>query len=215
MLSNCRSIGGLGFTCGDFNGSHTSDIAGSYIDTFDGFGYANIWIGGRPMNGGYDLHLEPTWQYDNMLFAMSMTSGDYNGDGFCDLAVSAPFSQTGIIRPHGIVFVYAGNANLDDPSPNADNTQVPQPDKLSLYPNPLRDTNNLNVRFTMQTKSAKPAIFTIYNIKGQKVMSINLTAEQVKNGTTTVNLNHLTSGVYVCHLQNETVNLKHKISVIQ
>jgi hypothetical protein len=150
-----------------------------------------------------------------MMFGLAITSGDYNADGFSDVAISSPFYGYSSTNTPGFVYVYAGNAELDDPSPISDNTLIPQPGKLSLYPNPLHNAEKLNVRFQADVKSAKPAIFTIYNIKGQKVTSFVLTPEQAKNGNGSVNLNQLTSGVYVCTMQNGNQILRSKLSVVR
>ncbi len=131
-----------------------------------------------------DLNLTPTLNDNNKMFGFCLTMSDYNGDGCCDVAISAPFDYSGSPYP-GRVFVYAGNTQLDDPTPNADETNTPAISKLQLYPNPLQSWNSeLNVRFTVDPPTPLPkggaSTFEIYNIRRQKVKSFTMNAEQTK-----------------------------------
>ncbi len=216
--------GGEGFGHGDVNGNGTDDLMGTNVTQFSGYGDAYLWIGGIPMNGGPDLHLTPPdlpWplEVDLEMFGFCLTMGDYNGDGCCDAAISAPFDYAGFATP-GLVFVYAGNTQLDDPTPISDYTNTPAISKLQLYPNPLQSWNSeLNVRFTVTPPTPLPkggaSTFEIYNIRGQKVKSFTMNAEQAKSGSATYNLNDLSSGVYVCVFTSGEAQQKQKITVIR
>ncbi len=215
-----------GFDHGDVNGNGTDDLMGTNVTQADGYGDACLWIGGIPMNGGPDLHLTPTLNDNNKMYGFCLTMGDYNGDGCCDSAISAPFDYSGSPYP-GKVFVYAGNPQLDDPTSNADETNTPAISKLQLYPNPLQSCNSeLNVRFTVaprltpypslaRKRGEITATFEIYNIRGQKVKSFTMNAEQAKSGSVTYNLNDLSSGVYVCVFTSGEAQQKQKITVIR
>ncbi len=217
---------GEGFCHGDVNGNGTDDLMGTNVTQFSGYGDAYLWIGGIPMNGGPDLHLTPTLNDNNKMYGFCLTMGDYNGDGCCDAAISAPFDYSGSPYP-GKVFVYAGNTQLDDPTPISDNTNIPAISKLQLYPNPLQSWNSeLNVRFTVdpgltpdpslaRKRGEITATFEIYNIRGQKVKSFTMNAEQAKSGSAIYNLNDLSSGVYVCVFTNGEAQQKQKITVIR
>ncbi len=211
---------GEGFCHGDVNGNGTDDLMGTNVTQFSGYGDAYLWIGGIPMNGGPDLHLTPPYlDVETDMYGFCLTMGDYNGDGCCDAAISAPFDYAAFPTP-GRVFVYAGNTQLDDPTPNADETNTPAISKLQLYPNPLQSWNSeLNVRFTVTPPTPLPkggaSTFEIYNIRGQKVKSFTMNAEQAKSGSATYNLNDLSSGVYVCVFTSGEAQQKQKITVIR
>ncbi len=211
--------GGDGFGHGDVNGNGTDDLMGTNVTQFSGYGDAYLWIGGIPMNGGPDLHLTPTLNDNNKMYGFCLTMGDYNGDGCCDAAISAPFDYSGSPYP-GKVFVYAGNTQLDDPTSISDNTNTPAISKLQLYPNPLQSWNSeLNIRFTVDPPTPLPkggaSTFEIYNIRGQKVKSFTMNAEQAKSGSATYNLNDLSSGVYVCVFTSGEAQHKGKITIVR
>ncbi len=149
--------GGEGFAHGDVNGNGTDDLMGSFCSQANGYGDAYLWMGGVPMNGTPDLHITPpTLDMNTDMFGFCLTMGDYNGDGCCDAAISAPFDYAAFGTP-GRVFVYAGNQQLNDPTPIADNTETPVISKLQLYPNPLQSWNSeLNVRFTVDPPTPLP-----------------------------------------------------------
>ncbi len=211
---------GEGFGHGDVNGNGTDDLMGTSVTQFSGYGDAYLWIGGIPMNGGPDLHLTPPYlDVETDMYGFCLTMGDYNGDGCCDAAISAPFDYAGFPTP-GRIFVYAGNTQLDDPTPISDNTNTPAISKLQLYPNPLQSWNSeLNVRFTVDPPTPLPkggaSTFEIYNIRGQKVKSFSMNAEQAKSGSATYNLNDLSSGIYVCVFTSGEAQQKQKITVIR
>jgi hypothetical protein len=212
-------ISGWGFGHGDVNGDGTDDIMGTNFTQADGYGDAYLWICGVPMNGSPDLHITPPslpWpaMIDSEMFGWCLTMGDYNGDGCCDVAISAPFDYAAFPEP-GHVFVYAGNHQLNDPTPISDDTQTPAISKMQLYPNPLQPQNSsLNVKFNKQTGN-QSSTFEIYNIKGQKVKSFIITAEQSKAGSTNYNLNDLSSGVYLCVYTNTKQQIKGKITIMK
>jgi len=210
---------GMGFAHGDVNGNGTDDLMGTFCSQADGYGDAYLWIGGVPMNGTSDLHITPDVNHNMEMFGWCLTMGDYNGDGYCDAAISAPFDYAGWPYP-GEVIVYAGNPQLNDPTPIADNTNTPEISKLQLYPNPLQPSkSNLNVSFSGLTPlppSSRGVIsFDIYNIRGQKVKSYIITAEQTKAGAASFNLHDLPTGVYICKFHDESHFLHHKLTIIR
>jgi hypothetical protein len=212
---------GEGFSHGDVNGNGTDDLMGTYCSQGNGYGDAYLWMGGVPMNGTPDLHITPpSLEYVDMeMFGWCLTMGDYNGDGCCDAAISAPFDYASWPMP-GHVFVYAGNRQLNDPTPIADDTVTPVISQMQLYPNPIRSNNStLNVRFTLMPPlppSSRGVItFEIYNIKGQKVKSFIINTEQTKTGSVSYNLNDLSSGVYVCVYTSNKQQIKGKITIIR
>ncbi|HPT72890.1 MAG TPA: T9SS type A sorting domain-containing protein, partial [Candidatus Cloacimonadota bacterium] len=154
------------------------------------------------------------------MFGWCLTMGDYNGDGYCDAAISAPFDYASWPYP-GEVIVYAGNPQLNDPTPIADNTNTPEISKLQIYPNPLQpQKSELNVKFgcyNSQSPESKRELstFEIYNIKGQKVKSYSIDADHTKKGTASYNLENLSSGVYICILTTGQRIQHGKITIIR
>jgi hypothetical protein len=211
---------GEGFGYGDVNGNGTDDLMGTFCSQSNGYGDAYLWIGGNIMNPNPDFHIIPPelpWpaMIESEMFGWCLTMGDYNGDGYCDAAISAPFDYAAFPEP-GHVFVYAGNSLLAEPI--QDDFVTPVVFSMHLYPNPLQPKNSsLNVRFTpLNPPSGRGDVtFEIYNIRGQKVKSFVINAEQTKSGSASYNLNGLSSGVYVCVLTNEKQQIKGKITIIK
>ncbi|HPT71461.1 MAG TPA: FG-GAP-like repeat-containing protein [Candidatus Cloacimonadota bacterium] len=216
---------GEGFAHGDVNGNGTDDLMGTFVTQADGYGDAYLWMGGVPMNGITDLHITPPslpWpvMIDAEMFGFCLTMGDYNADGYCDAAISAPFDYGGGDGSLGYVFVYAGNPLLNDPTHVIDDN-TPIASKMQLFPNPLQPSKeNLNVKFITPLnppsgRGVESSTFEIYNIRGQKVKSFIITAEQTKAGAASFNLPDLPTGVYFCIFANGNLQLKEKITIVR
>jgi len=201
-----------GFACGDINGSGMNAIVGGSVEGFAGTGYVKIWMGTSWMNAGADLTLLPPPEAAYDMFGRSITMGDYNGDGYCDIAISAPF-HPGASLDLGHVYVYAGSAGLSDPVTEA--VQVPKPNSMSLYPNPLHNAEELTIKFNLRSKTNQSATFTVYNIRGQKAMSFPVTAEQMKRGSVIFSPNQLATGIYICTLQIGEQRIHAKLSIVK
>jgi hypothetical protein len=77
----------------------------------------------------------------NATFGREVAVGDINGDGFQDIAIAAPKSDTGNQRDSGRVFVYLGSANFSGGTPiTLDN---PEPSLNGLFGSALA-TGDLN-----------------------------------------------------------------------
>jgi hypothetical protein len=141
--------------------------------------------------------------------------GDYDGDGCCDAAISAPFDVNGSMAWNGKVYVYAGNTGLQDPTGIADESQTPAAETMRMYPNPLSQQNSvLQVNFPKQL-SNELSTFEIYNIRGQKVISLSVSIDQKRSGSLTHDLSELSSGVYVCVLTCNKQQIKGKVTIIR
>ena len=118
--------GGEGFgwalTTGDFNGDGFADLAVSAIGealgvagdagvvhilygSTDGLSAAGNQVFHQNHSGVQEVAEERDW------FGWTLTTGDFNGDGFADLAVSAPTETLGAARGAGIVHILYGSAN--------------------------------------------------------------------------------------------------------
>lgn len=71
---------------GDFNGDGYGDFAVGFGD-FGGLSEIHVYFGGAdPSFSGPDLVIEPDAQTGSSYFPFAMTGGDFNGDGYGDLA---------------------------------------------------------------------------------------------------------------------------------
>ena len=104
-------------SAGDINGDGYGDIAigaAHYNNSHYDEGAAFVYLGGPTGLGG-----SAAWQYEsdsaNAFFSYAMTPGDFNCDGFSDLAVGAPFYGAG---QQGRVYVFNGSAQGLSQSPS-------------------------------------------------------------------------------------------------
>lgn len=124
-----------------------------------------VFIGSAHANTSIDLELE-AYTY-NKYFGYELKVGDVNGDGFADIAASAPKDYGGGDIYRGKVYVYAGNADLAETTPYSINEpgssgEIGQ-SFMNVYPNPF--TNEIN--FEIKTNNLRDLQVHIYNIKGQ------------------------------------------------
>jgi hypothetical protein len=98
---------------GDFNGDGYEDIVGSDYDYGYWSGRVGIWLGHQQFNGTVDLIINYP-QYQSMQFGWAKAAGDFNADGYCDLAVSSPYFDGGPTSSPGYIYIYSGNAQLID-----------------------------------------------------------------------------------------------------
>lgn len=202
---------------GDLNGDGYDDVIGS--DPFIGYydGEVGIWLGAANMDSWCDLHIRPPQNYRTRQFGWDKVTGDFNGDGLCDLAVSAPEFYAAPQWAAGCVFVYSGNtrlvANEDLLIPEANSSQW----QINLFPNPCVEGDGIHIDFEGDGYKHSTLIsLDIYNLKGQKMSSMNSinpdSVFQLPEHITS----SLISGIYIITVkqENKTMFLK-KLCIIK
>ena len=181
---------------GDLNGDGKGDIIKPYHYPASGAGgYLYFYLGNQ--NG--------TWDYDRgngqdgFGTSRSHAVGDFDNDGFDDIAVGAYGDGGTAYWNWGHVFVYGGHQNLEETDLDpVDNETVPPSDiTFNAYPNPF----NPEISFEMKSnKKFNDLRIDIFNVKGQKVETI---AVEHAGETVTWKPQNKASGVYFCKLSAE------------
>ncbi len=184
------SFNGLFPDVGDINGDQKLDIVDTNPTEYGGFLY--FYIGNQ--NGTKDYN-----DFDGHYGYGSCAVGDFDNDGFDDIAVGAYGESSTYPSNWGDVYVYGGHAGLieQDLDPVDDET-VPQADiTFNAYPNPF----NPEISFEIKTdKEYHDLKIEIYNIRGQKVETI---AVDHAGETVVWKPQNKASGVYTCKLSAE------------
>ena len=194
---------GIPLTYGDYNGDGFDDFVGS--DNTVGYydGQAALWLGGANMNGIPDLVLHAPQIGSN--FGYSKATGDFDGDGLSDLAISAPFWTNGSSAwpEAGKVYVYSGNIGLADTTVGIEDPSIPSPDicqyTLSAYPNPLPlNVDRLTLRISSKT-DLKPENFSfeVYNLRGQCLRKIKHPLSGYRSGEFIIDVKGMAAGIYI------------------
>jgi len=147
-------------------------------------------------------------EFSGCEFGNSLVSMDFNGDGLCDLAISAPWYFEG--QPtltSGKVFIYSGNIQLQDSAVGVEDEVIPAVQSeewnLNIYPNPVQH-GRLGISIIKSENSLpSPDNFCIYNMKGQLVMKSELRDTDWQKGVVELIVPDLPNGVYLVRLSNQ------------
>jgi len=205
---NCT---GLRMVYGDFNGDGYDDIVASdnrwsYFD-----GDALLWLGGQNVNGTYDLRLAHPQVADN--FGYSKATGDFNGDGLSDIAVSAPFfwdEGSGHDVTPGKVYIYAGNASLNDTTVSNDDELAPViSNSIRLYPNPISRNEPVAklILSASGTGRTERIAVEMFNLKGQKIKTWDIAADNPGSGVYEIDCEGIATGIYFVRAKHGTDRL--------
>ncbi len=148
---------------GDINGDQKIDLVDTYPVEYGGCLY--FYLGNQ--NGTEDYY-----DFDGHYgYGVGYAVGDFDNDGYDDIAVGAFGRSTSTPSNYGDVYVYAGHAGLieQDPTPIDDETVPPADITFNAYPNPF----NPEVSFEIKTDTEYHDLtIEIYNIRGQKVETL-------------------------------------------
>lgn len=183
---------------GDINGDGKGDLVSIYSLGY--IGYLYMYLGDQ--NGTYDY----IWGYHYDSFG-SDAIGDFNNDGYDDIAAGARGNSS--YPDYGQAFVLGGHSDLveQDPDIEVNDNTIPISDiEFNVYPNPF----NPEVNFEIKINQLKNEIgnnrykIEIYNIKGQKVETLDVISNKMEKSTVTWYAEEQTSGIYFCKLVNNT-----------
>lgn len=201
---------------GDLNGDGYQDVLGFDSEAGGYSGYLYLWMGSANMNGSMDYLRLGMAGYDHMNYGWSKVTGDFNGDGYCDVAVGAPWFSYNDHIDTGRVYVLAGNADLHDTTvANADELiPVPDPDKwhIEVYPNPLTSKRHgLNIAFKgVGYKETGSYQLDMYNLKGQKLLSQTISMNDLQDGCLSLGLDSIPKGVLLLSITKDGIQLNTK-----
>ena len=183
-------IGSRSLKFGDVNGDGYDDVVGANY----GQRIFAVWLGGSNMNSEVDLIKYKGYSH----FGYGIAVGDFNGDGYDDVAVGAPGSnpEHDSFNP-GYLFVFAGNGDFVG---NKDETLPPLGEQLqlSVYPNPVDTSGKLTIELK-DRNSSLPAGIKIYNIRGQLVYEAQ--SDQTKHEIKELSKKGFSAGVYIVKAQ--------------
>ncbi len=195
---------------GDLNGDGYDDFVCS--DPFaNGYnGQAGLWLGGANVNATVDLVFNPPpdWQLRN--FGHAKAIGDFDGDGYDDLALSCVRWMDGAFHDPGRVYVFAGNAQLQDTTVANDDPAVLPASvadwRINVYPNPCsRNETELKMDL-LGSAYAKDGNYTyrMYNVRGQLIKQESISINELRDGSFRVSLEHIPTGIYLITINNES-----------
>ncbi len=191
------------FVHGDFNNDGYSDIVDSNYMYGLNDGSAYLWMGGSQFNGTMDLAFYAPPGGVGEWYGYCIATGDFNNDGYCDLAVSEPYSPSAPLWSSGNIYIYLGNSQLADTTVGVDDPVSPTTDTTywdyCIYPNPL---DKRNTRITLDFfgegyREDRDLWVELYNIKGQLLFSGLVETRNIDDGKWEFDLDNLPSGVYL------------------
>ncbi|HOY84985.1 MAG TPA: FG-GAP-like repeat-containing protein [Candidatus Syntrophosphaera sp.] len=185
---------------GDFNNDGFEDAVGASF----GSGFA-VWLGKQNVNGTSD-YIQYNPGYEN--YGYSLVTGDFNADGYDDIAIAAsheydPWPSGNFT---GYVWVFGGNAQLEDTTVASDDQVAPIPEaSIMCYPQPASS----KVIVSVKSEQAGDLGYSIYNIRGQIVFSGKLNGNNKEQIFELPNeaWERMPSGVYLISLErgNSTI----------
>jgi len=201
---------------GDFNNDGFEDIVGASAGFAFDTGIAWIWLGGNNFNGTVDLVI-PAQPGVFEKFGFAKATGDFNNDGFCDVAISQPYSEGGALATPGKVFIFTGNAQLQDTTvANNDCINLTPENALwdiTIYPNPIpKGRVKLSINFSGEGygKTVGNLKAVLYNIKGQEIDNCSIPRSDIRSKSWTHTFKKCTNGDYIIAILDKNYRLTAK-----
>ena len=198
---------------GDFNNDGYEDAVGASF----GSGFA-VWLGKQHVNGTPD-YIQYNPGYEN--YGYSLVTGDFNADGYDDIAIAAsheydPWPSGNF---NGYVWVFGGNAQLEDTTVANDDPATPGLSgdlSFVISPNPITGAGQtLNIALKGSTLTwGDQVIVEVFNIKGQSVLK-EVYQNQIGAKTLQVAASSLSNGIYICRVTCGKHNAIGKFNVIK
>jgi hypothetical protein len=205
---------------GDLNGDGYDDFICSDPYTNGYNGQAGLWLGGPYVNSTVDLVFDPPsdWQWRN--FGHAKAVGDFDGDGYDDLALSCPRWMDGGFHFPGRIYVFSGNAQLEDTTVANDDPVAPPASvedwRMNVYPNPCsRYETELKVDL-LGSAYAKDGSYTyrIYNVRGQLIKQEAISISELRDGSFSVRLELYSTGIYLITINDKSqVLISKKVAI--
>ena len=197
---------------GDLNGDGFDDVIGTNYHQRK----FSVWMGSEQMNGKSDLIISRT-NFDN--FGYGIATGDFNADGFCDVAIAAHKPEFNAPSFPGYLWIYGGNDQLQDTTVANDDTLIPGvADQLhiSISPNPVRSSDGVASVFARSKvpSAINEGIVSVFNIRGQLVYSSKVPVNQSKMEHD-ISLKHVPTGIYLCRVSLGEISATKKVSILK
>lgn len=193
---------------GDVNGDGYPDLIASFHEMSFYDGQAGVWLGGANFNGTRDILLQAP-NYIGRNFGWCKAAGDFNGDGYCDIAISAPWWTNGDEwNTEGRVFIFAGNPELEDTTVGNDDPAAPsavESWQLNVYPNPGKSgSHEWSVEFSGKSSNADLGELNlcIANLRGQMVHKQQLSHADLSRGNLQLSIPRLPAGIYLMQIKS-------------
>lgn len=113
----------------------------------------------------------------------------------------------------GVEAFQLAESYFNDSITSVDETkEITNTNKVSIYPNPVRIGNRVNINFNIPVSSLK---IKIYNILGQEIYNKDLQGTFHKLQNISFNANNISSGIYFLIVNSPTIRSSHKLLIIK
>ncbi|MDD2332382.1 MAG: FG-GAP-like repeat-containing protein [Candidatus Cloacimonetes bacterium] len=205
----CEIGTGYPFIHGDLNGDGYQDVLSFKSNAGYYSGYTFLWMGGANMNASMDYLRLGMEGYNTMNYGWSKATGDFNADGYCDVAVGAPWCTHNDHSEQGRVYILAGSPDLHETTTANEDETMPAPNnddwQTGIYPNPHSATKgSLCIQFQgAGYQKARNLKQDIYNLRGQKLHTAPVPDSRLQEGEFNLRIGSWERGVYILRVSQD------------